>query len=301
MSDLENMLAEMGGFILFTGAAELERYLIAVVVALLVIFVWRRWGPRIGKINASYAKPKQMLREFLNSFISIIFLQVAWLLVAISLGGVTTNVVPPFGGYLYFLNFVCILLAHDAYFYWTHRFMHWRPVYKVFHLEHHKSVHPTPWTAYSFAIPEAIVQGMFLPLYVWLVPTSTPIVLGFLAIEIIHNVTIHSGMEPFPKLLVTNRVTGWLAGATHHDMHHRFARSNYGLYFRIWDRLLGTEDPQFVAVYERIRSGQNDGDSYRVIDRSMKTGAPDSGDTKATGEGQGSRLRPELGIDGKER
>jgi sterol desaturase/sphingolipid hydroxylase (fatty acid hydroxylase superfamily) len=36
-------------------------------------------------------------------------------------------------------------------------------------------------------------------------------------------------------------VGGWFISATHHGLHHRRFRCNYGLHFRLWDRLLGTD------------------------------------------------------------
>lgn len=34
---------------------------------------------------------------------------------------------------------------------------------------------------------------------------------------------------------------------THHDMHHTSGNSNFGLYFTWWDRMMGTEHPQYLA------------------------------------------------------
>lgn len=34
---------------------------------------------------------------------------------------------------------------------------------------------------------------------------------------------------------------------THHDMHHASGNSNFGLYFTWWDRMMGTEHPQYLA------------------------------------------------------
>ena len=33
----------------------------------------------------------------------------------------------------------------------------------------------------------------------------------------------------------------WLITATHHQRHHDLYACNYGLYFRVWDRLCGTD------------------------------------------------------------
>ena len=33
----------------------------------------------------------------------------------------------------------------------------------------------------------------------------------------------------------------WFISAAHHDLHHTHVRCNYGLYFRVWDKLMGTD------------------------------------------------------------
>lgn len=54
-------------------------------------------------------------------------------------------------GWIYFwLSIPLMILAHDAYFYWTHRLMHTRALFRRFHAVHHLSRNPTPWTAYAF-------------------------------------------------------------------------------------------------------------------------------------------------------
>ena len=38
---------------------------------------------------------------------------------------------------------LCVLLLdglHDTWFYWTHRLLHWRPLYRAVHWEHHRWV-----------------------------------------------------------------------------------------------------------------------------------------------------------------
>ncbi|MBA4052611.1 MAG: sterol desaturase family protein, partial [Erythrobacter sp.] len=51
-------------------------------------------------------------------------------------------------------QFVLIVIAHDAWFYWAHRAMHHKRLFRATHLHHHKSRTPTPWTAYSFTMTE---------------------------------------------------------------------------------------------------------------------------------------------------
>ncbi|MHA4894836.1 sterol desaturase family protein [Pedobacter sp. PWIIR3] len=40
----------------------------------------------------------------------------------------------------------------------------------------------------------------------------------------------------------------------HHNLHHSKFKGNYGLYFRFWDRLMGTENPNYVKEYDRIQN-----------------------------------------------
>jgi sterol desaturase/sphingolipid hydroxylase (fatty acid hydroxylase superfamily) len=165
------------------------------------------------------------------------------------------------------LTFPLVLVVHDAYFYWTHRWMHAPALFRFFHWEHHKSQAPTVFTAYSFAMPEAITHGLFAVFYVALFPAAFATLIFFQFVEILHNLAIHAGVDLFPRTLVTHPRWGWLAGPTYHDLHHRTAKGNYGLYTRFWDRLMKTEHPDFVRIYDYVHSPQNDGQAYRLLAR----------------------------------
>jgi sterol desaturase/sphingolipid hydroxylase (fatty acid hydroxylase superfamily) len=50
---------------------------------------------------------------------------------------------------------------------------------------------------------------------------------------------------------------GWLINSvTHHAQHHEKFRANYGLYFNVWDRLMGTNHPDYQARFEQATGGQ---------------------------------------------
>jgi sterol desaturase/sphingolipid hydroxylase (fatty acid hydroxylase superfamily) len=38
----------------------------------------------------------------------------------------------------------------------------------------------------------------------------------------------------------------------HHDLHHSEGRHNFGLYFTWWDRMMGTEHPDYHARFETV-------------------------------------------------
>ncbi|HWU02874.1 MAG TPA: sterol desaturase family protein [Novosphingobium sp.] len=133
------------------------------------------------------------------------------------------------------------LLAHDTWFYWTHRWMHDRRVFGIFHAVHHASRPPTAWAAMSFHPTEALTQAFVIPVLVFVIPIHVSALAVVLSVMTVMGVTNHMGWEVFPRALVHSRVGGWLITATHHQRHHEMYRCNYGLYFRFWDRLCGTD------------------------------------------------------------
>ncbi len=133
------------------------------------------------------------------------------------------------------------LFAHDTWFYWTHRWMHRPRVFRVAHAVHHASRPPTAWAAMSFHPWEALTGAIVIPLLVFLVPIHVAMLGVVLAVMTVMGVTNHMGWEMFPRRLVHSRLGGWLITASHHQRHHEDYLCNYGLYFRFWDRLCGTD------------------------------------------------------------
>jgi sterol desaturase/sphingolipid hydroxylase (fatty acid hydroxylase superfamily) len=133
------------------------------------------------------------------------------------------------------------LLAHDAWFYWTHRLMHRPALFRIAHTVHHASRPPTAWAAMSFHPVEALTGAIVIPALVFLVPIHAGALGLVLAIMTIMGVTNHMGWEIFPRFLHSGPLGGWLITASHHQRHHQLYGCNYGLYFRFWDRLCGTD------------------------------------------------------------
>ena len=133
------------------------------------------------------------------------------------------------------------LLAHDAWFYWTHRWMHSPALFRVAHAVHHQSRPPTAWAAMSFHPIEALTGALVIPALVFAVPIHAGVLGAVLAIMTLMGVTNHMGWELFPRALVHSRAGEWLITASHHQRHHDEYACNYGLYFRHWDRWCGTD------------------------------------------------------------
>jgi Delta7-sterol 5-desaturase len=139
------------------------------------------------------------------------------------------------------LSVLVYLLIHDCWFYWTHRWMHRPALFRVAHAVHHASRPPTAWAAMSFHPLEAVTGAVIIPLLVFLVPIHVGALLMVLTIMTVMGVTNHMGWEAFPKWIVDGRSGRWLITASHHERHHRQYQCNYGLYFRFWDRICGTD------------------------------------------------------------
>ena len=133
------------------------------------------------------------------------------------------------------------LFAHDSWFYWTHRLMHRPRWFRIAHAVHHASRPPTAWTAMSFHPVEALTGAIVIPALVLLVPIHIAVLGLVLTIMTVMGVTNHMGWEMFPRWIVHSRLGEGLITASHHQRHHDDYLCNFGLYFRFWDRLCGTD------------------------------------------------------------
>lgn len=139
------------------------------------------------------------------------------------------------------VSILAYLAAHDTWFYWTHRLMHHPWWFRVAHAVHHESRPPTAWAAMSFHPWEALTGAIVIPVLVFVVPIHVAALGGVLAIMTIMGIGNHMGWEMFPRIIVHGRLGRWLITATHHQKHHQAYQGNYGLYFRFWDKICGTD------------------------------------------------------------
>jgi len=139
------------------------------------------------------------------------------------------------------LSVLLYLLAHDTWFYWTHRLMHRPAPFRIAHAVHHASRPPTAWAAMSFHPIEALTGAVAIPALVFLIPIHFAMLGVVLAVMTVMGVTNHMGWEMFPQALIRSPTGHWLITASHHQRHHEHYRCNYGLYFRFWDHLCGTD------------------------------------------------------------
>ena len=118
--------------------------------------------------------------------------------------------------------------------------MHWRPVFKYTHAGHHKSVSPTPWAIFAFQPAEAILQFLSLSLIIIFVPMKPVVLFAYLSYDSMINIAGHTGHEVAPAWMSKHWLFKGFNNVTHHDNHHTNMRYNFGAFFNVWDRWMGT-------------------------------------------------------------
>jgi Delta7-sterol 5-desaturase len=242
-------------FFLFYYVATALRYLFIAGPAFLIFYIFYRSRFAQFRIQKLFPKKQDYYRELIFSFLTFVIFSLIGVIVThpavLPHTKIYTNI-PEYGWGYFGLSILLALLIHDTYFYWTHRLMHHPWLFRAFHLTHHRSTNPSPWAAFAFSPLEAVVEGSITFVIVFLIPIHTAAFLAFLIIMTVFNVMGHLGYEIFPAWLVQSPVGKWLNTSTNHNMHHKFFRGNYGLYFRFWDELLRTTHPQYDKTLQAL-------------------------------------------------
>jgi len=215
------------------------------------------------KIRRDSPGAVQMRREFFASMRTVLIfaaIGAGFIATGLEAGILIIDETVSARGWGYFsVNVTALIVLHDAWFYWTHRLIHHPRLFRRVHREHHKSHNPSPWTAYSFDAPEAVINAIYLPLALLFIPSSGLALFIFLIHMMLRNAIGHCGYELFPSWSNGRPVFDWMTTVTHHDLHHGQAGWNYGLYFTWWDRLMETEHPlyreKFAAAVRKPLNG----------------------------------------------
>jgi len=235
----------------------LLRYVILASIGYLIFYVvWkRRFFYR--KIQLRLPDNVDYLREILYSGITtIIFAGIGYLVFATPFSQYTRVYweISDFGIVYFIGSIVLMLLVHDTYFYWVHRWMHHKSVFRLVHRVHHLSTNPSPWAAMAFHPVESVIEGSVIALIAFLFPVH-PLAIGiFLLIMMIYNVYGHLGYELYPKGFSRSQIGRWINTSVNHNMHHQHVNGNYGLYFLWWDRWMGTLQTSYEDTFEQIQS-----------------------------------------------
>ena len=208
---------------------------------------WLLWGRTndLGcRLNRDRPSRRLMLHEVRYSLLStpIYALPAAIALEAWKVGGTKLYLDP--GAYPLWwlpLSFVLLLIVLDTHYYWTHRLLHHRSLFPWAHAAHHRARDPSPFASFAFDPAEAILTAWLLPVLAFVVPLNIWMLAVLLTVMTASAVMNHCGWELWPDRWVRSGPGSQFITATHHSRHHTHMKTNFGLFFRVWDRLCGTD------------------------------------------------------------
>jgi sterol desaturase/sphingolipid hydroxylase (fatty acid hydroxylase superfamily) len=233
----------------------LRRYVIFATAVWFVLWVVLAPLLRARKIREGTPPVRQLLTEFAISIRSMtIFATVIVGMVFLERAGFypLQPLAQTWGPVWFWASLAITMVAHDAYFYWTHRLMHDPRLFRRLHLRHHRSNNPSPFTAYSFDVGEAGLMVIFFVVWPMIFPMAWGVNNIFLLHQIVRNTFLHCGYELMPARPDGRPLLDFLTTTTHHDLHHGQAGYNYAAWFTWWDRWMGTEHPDYYARYAQV-------------------------------------------------
>jgi Delta7-sterol 5-desaturase len=233
-----------------------SRYFMVAALGFMAFYVFFKSRVSYKKIQQKLPGRKDYLREIGYSISTIaIFGFVPLLLVKnpyVVPHTLYYRTIEEYGWVYFFAAFPLLFIIHDTYFYWTHRLMHHKKLFRLFHLVHHHSTNPSPWAAYAFHPLEAVVEAGIFAVFLFILPVHPLHFYIFFFLMIVYNVYGHLGYELYPKGFSRHWLGKWINTSVSHNQHHQYFKGNYGLYFTFWDRLMGTMRPDYETRFEEL-------------------------------------------------
>jgi sterol desaturase/sphingolipid hydroxylase (fatty acid hydroxylase superfamily) len=232
----------------------LTRYALFAVGVWLALSVLLAGVLRARKIREATPPPRQLFIEFLMSLRSMAIFATAGVVITLaSRVGLypLSDMASRWGTPWLFFSIGVGIVAHDAYIYWIHRLMHRPRWFRRTHRRHHLSNNPSPFTAYSFDLNEALLMVAFAVVFPLIFPMHWAAMNWVMMHQIVRNTFLHSGYELTPARSNGRPWFDFLTTTTHHDLHHAQAGYNFAPWFTWWDRWMGTEHPRYYAEYGR--------------------------------------------------
>ncbi|MGH7896157.1 MAG: sterol desaturase family protein [Candidatus Binatia bacterium] len=162
--------------------------------------------------------------------------------------GVHAGPLPPW--WLIVGEVVFFVYLDDLLYYWFHRAMHGRWLYKRVHGWHHRIVTPWAVTGHYMHPLEYVLTGTLALAGPLLVGAHVVVLWIWFAFRQWEAAEGHCGYA-FPW--TPTHVFPGNDGARHHDYHHARVRGNYAGFFPIWDRVFGT----FAKGYADVLAGSS--------------------------------------------
>ena len=144
------------------------------------------------------------------------------------------------------VHLVALVLACDTQFYWTHRLLHSKLLYRSIHKQHHEYKATNVWASEYFGVIDMILNILPGVIPAVLLGSHFSILLMFTVLRKWQTVQSHAGYN-LPWWIDPCNI---FDGARRHDFHHSHNMGCYGDWFPFWDQLCGTMD-HFNNKYEK--------------------------------------------------
>lgn len=251
------MIAQAHPVLMFLQAFLTQAFGYFTVVGLVFLVVWR-WGAKRFAPARIQAKRrfnrKQLSSELLNTLATLAVGTLSALAVSVLYARGATRLSPngdDFKVAQVLATFVGLVIFNDAWFYAWHRLLHHPKIFRYVHAVHHKSVDVNPFSSYSFHALEGFILGAWVLPAVMVVPMWLPMLGALQAVGLANNVMSHLGYELLPKWFARVVPFSLMNTATFHSLHHTTLNGNYGLQFRWWDKLFGTEVAEYDETFAK--------------------------------------------------
>jgi lathosterol oxidase len=181
-------------------------------------------------------RPGQIKVEIRRSMISILMFALTAIPVCEGLRRGIFHLNYDFSWSVFALEILALFFWNEIHFYTVHRIYHLKPFYK-YHVDHHFSQVPSPFSAYSFHWSEGFLLGAVMPFAMFFHDFQFWSLASLPVMSIFMNVLGHSNIDFFPH----KTVDSLFSFSKRHSLHHKFPHANYSFFLPYLDRLFGTD------------------------------------------------------------
>lgn len=187
------------------------------------------------KVQDKGFRPGQIQTEIKRSFLSIFIFSVLAMIICEGLKQGFYKYNFNFEWKTFFIEVIILFFWNEIYFYIFHRLFHFKSLYK-YHIDHHYSYVPSPFSAYSFHWTEGLILGAVMPVAMLFHDFQFYSIMILPMMSISMNVLGHSNIDFFPKA----GQSSLLSFSKRHSLHHKIPHSNYGFFLPWFDQFFNT-------------------------------------------------------------
>ncbi|MGI9461898.1 MAG: sterol desaturase family protein [Alphaproteobacteria bacterium] len=154
---------------------------------------------------------------------------------------------------VWFIILILLVTPFESiHFFFTHRLLHWPPLYRMAHHLHHRNIRTGPWSGISMHPIEHVIYFSGFVIFL-LIPAHPIHMLFFMQYLCLGAMVSHTDIQD----LRIGKLTIPL-GAFYHHLHHRYFECNYGTTPILCDAAAGTfhdgTEESMKKMRDRLRS-----------------------------------------------